>query len=236
MIVNIYLQILVKIMNENIAYFIGVLHSDATLYVFNDKKRNRIQHRFGLEVEEKSLPMVARIQQILKQEFNRNVKIHFKGISEYGTKIFYLQTSINNLLPTFSRIGINKKSIPKWISSDFKMFCVYLAGVIDGDGDVCIKRPKYPQCRIRITSGKILESLKSLVVKHIGCSLWIEKVFIESFIGVPPRRISGWGFRHCFYVSSKNIEIIRKFVYPNIQIKHKRQLLERFFKIKNVAC
>jgi len=223
-------------MNENIAYFIGVLHSDATLYVFNDRKRNRVQHRFRLEVGKKSLPMVTKIQQILKKEFGRKLKIQFLERREYGSKYFYLQTSINKLLPAFSEIGIDKKSIPKWISSDFKMFCAYLAGVIDGDGDVCIKRPKYPQCRIRITSGKRLEILRELVMKHMGCSLWIEKVYIESFIGIPPRRISGYGFRHCFYVSSKNIENIKRFVYPNIQIEHKRKSLERFFEMKNVAC
>ena len=220
-------------MNENIAYFIGVLHSDGSIYLFNDRKRNRIQHRFRIQVEEKSLPMVKKIQQIFKQEFNRNIKIHFEGKNVYGNSIYYLQTSINRLLPNFSEIGITKTSIPDWVNSDAKMFCAYLAGLIDGDGDVCIKRPKYPQCRIRITSGKILNSLKLLVLKHIGSSLWIEPVIIDSVIDIPPRKIHGKAFRHCFYVSSKNIKVIKNFVYPYIQIEHKKELLCKFFKMKN---
>ncbi len=47
-------------LDENIAYFIGVLHSDGCIYVFNDKKRNRQSMRLNLTVGEKSIPMALK--------------------------------------------------------------------------------------------------------------------------------------------------------------------------------
>ena len=51
--------------NSNVAYLIGVLHSDGCIYRFHDKKRNRTQIRLNLTVGEKSLPMSRKFQKIL---------------------------------------------------------------------------------------------------------------------------------------------------------------------------
>jgi len=43
--------------NKDIAYFIGVLHSDGYIYIFNDKRRNRNQIR--LESVGLNLPTIV---------------------------------------------------------------------------------------------------------------------------------------------------------------------------------
>jgi len=214
-------------MNENISYFIGVLHTDASIYVFHNKKRDSVQHRFRLEVGEKSLPMLKKTRRILKFEFNRNLKVYFEGKNEYGTKMFCLQTSINKLLPLFKELKIDKHTVPSYILSDTKLFGAYLAGLIDGDGDVCIKRPKYPQCRIKITSEHKSHLLIDMIRKHMNSGAWIEKTY--GYVTLPRGKVvKPNAFRHCFYLSPKNVQNFMKFVYPHIQIFHKKLIIEKF--------
>lgn len=213
-------------MNENIAYFIGVLHTDGCIYSFENVKRNNIQHRFRLQASEKSLPMLEKVQEILIKEFGRKLKIHFDGLNKYGTKIFSIQTSINRLKQRFFELGIDKKSLPKWIEENTKMFFIYLAASIDGDGTVCVKRRKtYPQCTVRIISGKINEKLQKHIENNLNCSCWIEPMK-RSKSSFSKRNIVG--YRHCFYVSSKNKEIFRKSVLPHIQLNYKRRIIENY--------
>jgi len=221
------------LLNENISYLIGVLHTDGCIYKFYDKKENRIRHRFSIYVEEKSVPMVEKVQNVLSKEFQRNVKILSRGKNEYGNNCFYLQTGINKLLPTFSLLGISKNTLPLEIHQDKKLFCAYLSGVIDGDGNICIKRPQYPQCRIRIATGKKIKYLKTLIEEHLNCKCFVNKVIVDSVIGVPPRKVHGECFYYDFYLSSKNYNEFKNLVYPFIQIKHKKKVIERFFKIKD---
>jgi hypothetical protein len=222
-------------MNKNIAYFIGVLHSDGYVYIFHDKKKNRDRHRFRLHVAKASYPMVKKIQTIFQEEFNKNIKILNLKDKISGDKMPYFSTEFNNLLPLFNKLDINKNTVPEWITSNQKLFCAYLAGVIDGDGDVCIKRPKYPQCRIKITSGYRLEYLEKLIERHLNCGCWIEPI-VPSGKGLPKLKSKPKiAYRHCFYISPKNILIFKQFVYPHIQILHKRKTLEKFFKTRGVS-
>jgi len=49
------------VIDSNIAYFIGVLHSDGCIYLFNDNRRNKKVRRLILGVGSKSIPHGAKI-------------------------------------------------------------------------------------------------------------------------------------------------------------------------------
>jgi hypothetical protein len=217
-------------MNLRVAYFIGALQSDGTFHLFKDKKRKRKVYRIRFQVGEKSLPMLKYLQQIFAIDFDRKLKINFDGVNDYGTKIYTLGTSVNELLPQLSALGVHKYKIAKEIATNKRLFCTYLAGLIDGDGDICIKRPKYPQCEIRITAGKPMYKVKQLISHFLDCGVRIEKIEGNSII--EGRLVHSTGCRHCFYLSSKNFYDFIRYVYPHIQIDHKRKVLQKFFKIK----
>lgn len=109
---------------------------------------------------------------------------------------------------------------PSWINSR-KFFGPYVAGVIDGDGNVRIKRPEYPQCYVDITSAPEPKELQVAVEKYLNCS---------SSYRHKERGNNSW-YRLQFLVSSKNIDIVKEFVYPHIQIKHKREAMEKYFDV-----
>lgn len=219
-------------LNPRLSYFIGALHSDGTFYLFKDKKRNWNSYRIRFQVGEKSLPMLRCLRQIFATELDRELKINLDGVNEYGTKIYSLGTSVNRLLPLFSALGVDKHSLPKRLVANKRLFCAYLAGLIDGDGDVRIKRPRYPQCEIRITSARASQKLRRLISKHLTCSARIEKVHVNAIINGRP--VIGTGYKHSFYLSSKNLPDFIKLVYPHVQISRKRKILQRFFLIKSV--
>ena len=219
-------------MNLNICYLTGVLQTDGCIYKFEDKKRNKIIHRFRIKVSKKSLPMLSKIKEILKQEFDRDVSVLKLGINEYGKEVFSLEANITSLLPKFEKLGISKKILSNSIISNKKNFCAYLAGVIDGDGNICIKRPEYPQCRIKITSESKNELLKKLIEKYLNCKSWTE-ISISRYKGlVGVKKKNGFAFNQCFYVSPKNLLIFRNFVRPYIQISYKKATLDKFFSMK----
>jgi hypothetical protein len=221
-------------LNPRLSYFIGALHSDGTFYLFKDKKRNRNSYRIRFQVGEKSLPMLHYLRQIFATELGRELTINLDCVNEYGTNIYSLGTSVNELLPLLSALGVDKHSLPKSLVTNKRLFCAYLAGLVDGDGDIRIKRPAYPQCEIRITSGKASQKLRRLISRHLTCSARIEKVYVNSIIGGRP--LTGTGYKHSFYLSSKNLPDFIKLVYPHVQIKHKREILQRFFLIKHIPC
>ncbi|MEM3455198.1 MAG: LAGLIDADG family homing endonuclease [Candidatus Micrarchaeia archaeon] len=202
-------------MNSDIAYFIGVLHSDGYIYTFHDKKSNKNYLRIVFNVSEKSLPMIQRVQTILQTQFGKWTKIQKRRRQE----IYYLQTSIKRSATLFNSLGIKKGFLPKWIFSDNSLFGSYLAGLIDGDGNICIKRPKHPQCRIKITDSIKQEKLKQKIEKILGC-----------YVGVYYDR----AYNIEFYVSKKNIEFVKRFIYPAIQIPHKKNTLMKFLTSREV--
>ena len=127
----------------------------------------------------------------------------------------------------FSDLNINFKDPPKppnWINDNIKFFGPYLAGVIDSDGSVCIKRPKYPQCKIKIISGHPQYNLKESIEKNLKC-----KVAIEDS-GKIMQYTGKWypGFDLVFLVSSKNLKIIKEYVLPFITIPRKRNIIKRY--------
>jgi len=79
------------------------------------------------------------------------------------------------------------------------------------------------QCRISITSGTDLY-IKKLYEKYLGSKMWIEK--INSLTTLPSGKVVlPKAKRYCFCVSSKNFNKFKRLVYPYIQIKHKKRIL-----------
>ncbi len=216
---------------NSIAYFIGTIQSDGCIYKFHNKKRGIEELRLRFRTGKKSLPMLQKVQEILDKEFKRKIKILYEGKSWCGTDIYTLNVNIKKLIKTFPLLKINKTDIPTWVSNDVKNFCAYLAGMIDGDGSVVIKRQKYPQCCVRIISGEKRLLLSKYIREYLKCRCWIEKSVRNLEYLPTAKRTIGNSFRHCFYVSSKNFSIFKKLVYPYIQIKHKRNLIKKYFSI-----
>ena len=213
-------------LNNKLAYMIGIFQSDGYYTVFNDKKRNKVQCRFGVDCKIGSLPMLLEFQKIFNESFNRKVSIQKNKVG-----VFSFRTTINSLLLLFKELEILPKrySAPTWIQN-VELFGAYLAGLIDGDGSVCIKRPKYPQCRIRITDEFSQEYLRSFIRKMFGCSVNITPV--KKTATLNGKKIYGEAFDLDFYVSKKNIQIIKRCVYPFIQIGHKKDTIGRFLGLK----
>jgi hypothetical protein len=128
---------------------------------------------------------------------------------------------VNSFLSLFEELDISFKDPPKppnWAKNE--LFGAYLAGLIDGDGDVRITRPKYPQCVIRISSSKKQADLKEFIEKIMNCKVSINNHFRETKIG--ERTIKGRWSTLEFYVSSRNKEFIMKYVLPNIALEYKK--------------
>ena len=216
--------------DESIAYFIGVLHTDGCICTY--RFRNKIRTRYILDVGKKSLPMLKRIRRIFQQRFGRIPKMRKKyHLNENPT--FLIEVNIMNLQRMFNNLKIDKVKIAPWIRFNSRFFGAYLAGVIDGDGDVRIKRPAYPQCEMRITAGKKQSLLIELIRYHLKCSCRLEEAIISTYSLPRAKSKFGISYRHCFYLSSKNIAYFKKYVLPFITIKHKKEKLRRFIPISS---
>ena len=200
--------------NQNLAYFIGVIHSDGCFYKFKDKIKKRIQIRLILYVGEKSIPMSIKFKKILFEQFDRNVNIRKVPNKES----YVIQTSINKLWPIFK--NWNKNIIPPQIKKESNLFGAYLAGLIDGDGHIKIKKNEnsrtIPQHVIKIASDRKLKELKKLIELHFNCSVHFEN----------DKRSKA--FNTCFYISKKNIKMIMKNTFPHLVLQHKKQRIKNY--------
>lgn len=201
-------------MDQNLAYFIGVLHSDGCIYIFNDKKKDKLSIRLNLTIADKSLEMAKRFKQILLYYFNRNVNI--RKSNNNGLNV--IQTSINQIWSIVQHW--QKGQIPHEIRGDKVLFGAYLGGLIDGDGHIKLKNNTkdrvIPQCVIRISSDRQLDEVSYLVERYLACKVHFEH----------DRR--GKGVDTCFYVSKKNVEFIESFISPYIFINHKKERLSNY--------
>ena len=204
--------------NKDIAYFIGVLHSDGYIYIFNDKRRNRNQIRLGLEIGTKSITMALKFKKILQDYFGKYVHLRQRP----NRTTLNLQTSINKFWDVFR--NWNDGKLPDDIQGNKALFGAYLAGLIDGDGHIKIKNNikdrLIPQCVVKIASNRPLEDAKNLIEFHINCKVHFEFKNI------------GKGVNTCFYVSKKNIEFFKNYIYPNMVMPNKLNRLQNFFKLK----
>jgi len=136
---------------------------------------------------------------------------------------------VNTLLDTFKFFDIkfgNPPRPPKWMSQNLQFFGAYLAGLIDGDGDIRVKRKRYPQCVIRISSGKKQTELSNIIRKLINCSVSITRIEKDKILY--GRKIHGICFSLEFYVSSKNYKFAKRFIIPHLTLKHKQEKLQKY--------
>jgi hypothetical protein len=201
--------------NNNVAYFLGVLHSDGCIYTFNNKVTNRKQIRINLGVGKRSIPMSKKFAQIFLSSFGRTVNIRKVPNKES----YVIQTSINRLWYLFK--NWNNEKIPIEIQKNKILFCTYLAGLIDGDGHIKIKNNIdriLPQCRVRISSSHPLIPVGNLIKKYLNCAVHYYYVKTENSVDT------------CFYVSKKNIYDVKKYVIANMVLPHKIDRFNEYLK------
>jgi len=214
-------EILEGLIDSNFCYFIGVMQGDGSYGNYIDSVKNK--KRTCLSLAGKDIEMVSKSALIFNNVFKRKVKI-FKRKND---NLFGFSTSIGNIVYFFNKLKIDFSDPPKvpfWIKNNRIFFGSYLAGLIDSDGTVCIKRKKYPQCKIAIISGYPQYNLKESIEKNLKC-----KASIEDSGGIM-KSTGKWypGFDLVFLVSSKNREIIRRNVLPFIMIPRKRKIIEKY--------
>jgi hypothetical protein len=217
-----------------LAYWVGVAQTDGSVKkrIYFDGSQNRKKYLVRIEfgVSKRSLLMLKRFKEISKKILMRDNKIFFNKRCQYN---FYL--GIKSFSQDLHRLDISFSDPPTppfWCILDVSFFGAYLAGVIDGDGSVRISYRKYPQCQIRISSGFPQDDLKKAIALVFNSSAWIIKKK-ERVSLVEGRRIlnrNDWVLEFTF--NKKNKDLFLEYVLPWVQIKHKKEKLEKFSVLK----
>ena len=116
---------------------------------------------------------------------------------------------------------------------DCAFFGAYLAGVIDGDGDIRLKIPQYPQCVIRINSGFYAENLLYSLKSKLNINTSILKQYNENTY--EDRKISGYSYGLEFCVSSKNCDFFERYVLDNMSLFYKKDKITNHINFQNNA-
>lgn len=213
-----------RLFSEELAYWIGVAQSDGCLSRI--KWKNKIIFRVKSKVGIKSLPMLKKFQELSGLLFDRNAKIFKVRKKPY----FTFQFGAKTLLTLFNELNIIFSRVvpPKWILREDKLFGAYLAGVIDGDGDIRVKRPKYPQCAVRIWSNAYLSKLINSIKNIMKCSVNVS--YKEEITQIEGRKINSHKHSLEFYISKKNFRFFKKFVIPWMTLEYKREKVKSYIK------
>ena len=213
--------------SKDLGYWVGVVQSDGWLSKTR-RKNHGINYLIKLGVIT-SIPMLEKFREISRKVFNKNNK------SWKNKKTGYVEFKFGakKLLPIFDKLNIDfsdPPNPPNWCLKNIEYFGAYLAGVIDGDGDVRIKRPKYPQCAIRISSGSPQLNLQKAINQILNCSsniIMVRKI----------RTLGKYTFLSTVYVlefnvSRKNMDFIEVYVVPHLAMKHKKNKILSYIKMK----
>lgn len=207
--------------SEDLAYWIGVSQADGYLKHFRGSA-GRLGIEFG--VGEKSLPMIHKFKDISKRVFHRDYVI-WKDKRGFWRHYF----SVKSLMQSLQELQISITPVyrpPIWAINK-KFFGAYLAGLIDGDGDIRIKRPKYPQCVIRITSGlmqdflqKQLETLGIIVsqTRRHHKTIIKGRFYDTKWVALE------------FYVSRRIYQFLLQYVIPEMAMEYKKKKLLYFIR------
>lgn len=209
-----------------LAYWVGLAQSDGSLKTYKYKKNTKSFEEIRLDLEVKDKILTEKFQEINKTIFGRTSKIY-----KLNKKYWTCHISVKRLTPLFQFLGIKFSDPPippKWTAESPIFFGAYLAGLIDGDGDIRIKRKKYPQCVIRINSGSEQVILAKLIKAILNCSTSITKRQKKSYFSKENRIIEGTWFELEFLVSFKNIKYIIQWVMPFINLSRKKEKLLNF--------
>ena len=222
-------MIIKKLMKPEFCYWIGLVQTDGCFRKHYTNKHQKFT--YVIEIESKDIEHLKLFQKVSSNFLKRKVKIH--KVSRKFQNSFQIRIGVSKLLNIFSQLKIDFSDPPKppnWLINDNALFGAYLSGVIDGDGNIRIKRPKYPQCIIRISSGKPQILLQRYIKKKYGCSCTINKQYRETVLN--KKIIKGTCYNLEFLVSSKNYQFINNFTLPWIQLPRKRKRLEKYIKMR----
>ncbi len=211
----------------DLAYWVGAMQTDGSLWKYYRKEKAQFEFRLAMGVATKSLPMLQKVARLSAEIFQRHGKL-YKRMSEDQWD-YYVQ--VKQLLPLFRKLDIqfdDPPKPPKWVSAKPRFFGAYLAGVIDGDGCIVVKRPEYPQCMIRITSGLRQFALSKTIKQILKCSVYEQEFYQKKFIKSWGRMVEGKWFISEFCVSSKTAKFVRDFITPHLQLIYKKERLENF--------
>jgi hypothetical protein len=222
------------LISEELGYWVGVAQSDGCLKRYFNKRRNYTDVRISLHVATKSLPMVKKFQEISSKLFDRHGKIwkENKGKNWRFQDEWEHHIAVKKLLKTFKELDIifgDPPKPPKWCLENIQIFGSYLAGLLDGDGSIWLTKSKHKksvECRVKITSSDAQEELKNAISKMLNCCVRLIPRLYEGFID--GRKISGGGYDLEFLISSKNLKVIKEFVFPHITIEHKKKKIQSF--------
>lgn len=216
----------------DLAYWIGVAQTDGYFKRYYYKKKKVFRHLVSLNVGYPSIPMLEKFRTISQNIFK------LKGSTWHNVKNATVEYKIGakNLLPIFNQLNIDFSDPPKpprWIIENKEFFGAYLAGVIDGDGSVRIRRPQYPQCAVRITSGSYAVNLRQAIVSSLN--IGVSRSINHSSSIYKGRKIEGTAYNIEFYVSPKNFNFFHNCVIPQMAISRKRDKISVYIERRTVG-
>jgi len=160
--------------------------------------------------------MILKFCKISNELFNKRVSITKNKHGQYVCRVY-----IRKLLKIFKKINIiftKAPAPPICIKNSNLNFGAYLAGIIDGDGHVKLKRNKdrhIPQCAVIISNGEPQHELAKSIRDNLNCKVQIVK-------RTKKKRKGTW-FELTFYISRKtNLLHVKRYVLPFIALPHKR--------------
>lgn len=219
--------------SKELSYWLGVAQSDGHFRRHLQKNRKSPRYMIRLTVSEKSYPMFEKFRLISKDTFGTNVKKIKNKKGQYS-----MDTYVTRFLDELKGLDIKFKEgfvAPQWILKESDFFGSYLAGVIDGDGNIRVKRKKYPQCAIRIYSGKEEKILINNLKKFLNCSILSMKRQRKTYFRKENRYFNSTWFVIEFVVSKKNYHQINNYVLNNLALKYKRDILKDFISKKMIG-
>lgn len=216
------------VLNKDFSYWVGLLQSDGYVKGYKDFiSGNKKRRSFVAGMEVKDRILVEKFQKTSNIIFNKDQKISYR--SDHDSWVY--DVSIGDSFRKLIELDVISKYPPKppeWIKRDDKLFGAYLAGLIDGDGNVRIKRKKYPQCAIRIISSSPQNELKDELINKMKCAVSIIKKPRDVIF--KNRRIKSTCYDLEFLVSPKNFDFLMKNVVPMISLERKRKPIEKYIK------
>jgi len=213
-----------------LAYWIGLVQADGSL-TYKKLKNGNIQKKLTMSSISKTL--IKEFQKGLKFIDRFPTYYRRRTIAAYGCDAGV--NKVANLLDNWNIIHLKKFFKPtEFITKNKELFGSYLAGVIDGDGDIRIKRKKYPQCVIRISSGSNQPILISEIKKFFNCAVSETKRIRHKLRN--NKVVTHTWYELEFLVSSKNIDFILNFLLPNIKLDYKRNKIISFLNKSNALA
>ncbi len=221
--------------SPDFAYWIGVAQTDGYFKRQFVKSRGVVRFFIVLGVGKKSLPMLNKFRDISQRMLCVKGSI-YQSISYDKFLKYVYHFGCKNLLDTFRLLDIKFSeplTPPSWVLESPELFGAYLAGVIDGDGDVRVTRPKYPRCYVRISSRVTPVNLINEMKRFLKCG-------VSNHLRVKQSKIAGRVFlSRCsiteFLVSKKNYEFIENNFVKHLALSYKKNKIVDYLRTKRAA-